>query len=103
MPIGFPELSWAVNIAASPKHATRPRPKYRIPPFCDFGKVVRVLPLADPLSSPTSTRFFIRNAGWFCSIIVWVFGLEAHDGNGLEARLTHWLEASVTGNLTEWN
>ena len=28
-----------------------------------------------------------------------VLGLEAPFGNGLEAHWTHWLEASVTGNL----
>ena len=31
-----------------------------------------------------------------------VWGLEAPYGNGLEAHWTHWLEASVTGNLQKW-
>ena len=39
-------------------------------------------------------------------ILLWqirVEGLEAPFRNGLEAHWTHWLEASVTGNLPKQN
>ena len=46
-----------------------------------------------------------KGAGWRNTGGNWDFGgggLEAPEGNGLEARWTHWLEASVTGKLTKY-